>query len=176
MAARASAFSVVLVGVAAMGDFRDTYRALVEQPTPPALNHPTPWVGLAPRLPVPGAHLTEIPSVLHHYGGFAATHTSGIQTELVFVSGGPGRMLDVVLAVLLGIFVWRRPQSPVVVLWVAAAILASRCFFEPVMTPYYLAPPLILGVVMAAAGGWVPVLGRRDPLPRGHGVSVSPPQ
>jgi hypothetical protein len=71
-------------------------------------------------------------------------------TQVVQVAGGPGRLIDVILALLLGVFVWRRPQPPIRVLWLAAAVLASRCFFEPVMTPYYLAPPLIMCLVMAS--------------------------
>ncbi len=62
-------------------------------------------------------------------------------------------MIDVVLAVLVGLYVWRRPQPPDRLLWLAAVVLASRCFFEPVMTPYYLAPPLILAMVMTARLG-----------------------
>jgi len=56
----------------------------------------------------------------------------------------------VLLAVALGLFVWRRPQDPVRLLWLAAAVLASRCLFVTVMTPHYLPPPLILALVMAA--------------------------
>ena len=44
---RSAAISVVLVGVAAAGDLHDTLRAVVEQPTPPSINHATPWVFLA---------------------------------------------------------------------------------------------------------------------------------
>ena len=64
-------------------------------------------------------------------------------------------MIDVLLALLLAVYVWRRPQSPERLLWLAGVILASRCFFEAVMTPYYLTPPLILLLVLAArARGW----------------------
>jgi hypothetical protein len=66
--------SVVLIGIAMAGNWADTYRALVKQPTPPSLNHPTPWVALAPtsvasqlrgRRPRFGSHsstATSIPS------------------------------------------------------------------------------------------------------------------
>jgi hypothetical protein len=62
-------------------------------------------------------------------------------------------MIDVALALALAVFVWRRPQTVVCVLWLAAVVLASRCVFEPVMTPYYLAPPLFLGMIMASRLG-----------------------
>jgi hypothetical protein len=70
--------------------------------------------------------------------------------SLVSVSGGAGRLVYLALAVLVGVFVWRRPQPPVRLVWLAAAVLAGRCVFEAVMTPYYLAPPLLLIVVVAA--------------------------
>jgi Na+/proline symporter len=70
--------------------------------------------------------------------------------RLVQVSAGPGRIIYLVLALLAGLYVWRRPQDPVRLLWLAGVILGARCYFEAVMTPYYLTPPLILLLVMAA--------------------------
>lgn len=61
-------------------------------------------------------------------------------------------MIDVALAILIGLYVWRRPQPATTVLWLAVVVLASRCYFEPVMTPYYLAPPLLAALVLAASG------------------------
>ncbi len=69
---------------------------------------------------------------------------------MVIVAAGPGRTLYLIVAVLAGLFVWRRPQAPLRLLWLAAAILAARCFFEAVMCPYYLAPPLFLALVLVA--------------------------
>ena len=54
-ALRCSALSALLVGVAFLGNPSATYRALVEQPTPPSVNHATPWVSLAPHVSLPGA-------------------------------------------------------------------------------------------------------------------------
>ena len=150
-AVRSAALSVVLVGMTALGDARDTYHSLVDQPTPPSLNHPTPWVYLAPKLATAGrSHLTQFASVSNAHGHLSVTHTTAMSSYLVFVAGGPGRMIDAVLAVLLGVYVWRRPPSQLWLLWLGALVLASRCFFEPVMTPYYLAPPLFLGLILAA--------------------------
>ncbi len=148
---RSSVLSVVLVGVAFAGDAADTYRQLVKQPTPPSLNHATPWVALAPHLTssaVTTIHRATLISRGLGHVGVKSVAVTGVPTLLV--SGGPGRMIDVVLAFLVGVFVWRRPQPPIRLLWLAAAVLASRCFFEPVMTPYYLAPPLILSLVMVS--------------------------
>jgi hypothetical protein len=58
-------------------------------------------------------------------------------------------MLYILAAVLVAVYVWRRPQPPLRILWLAAGILAARCAFEAVMTPYYLVPPLVLLVVLA---------------------------
>jgi hypothetical protein len=74
----------------------------------------------------------------------------GVRRHITIVAGGPARMIYVALAVLVGVVVWRRPQAPVRLVWLGALVLAGRCFFEPVMTPYYLAPPLILCLVLAA--------------------------
>ncbi|HEX7460036.1 MAG TPA: hypothetical protein VF279_05355, partial [Acidimicrobiales bacterium] len=46
-----------------------------------------------------------------------------------------------------------RPQDPVRLLWLAGVVLGARCFFEAVMTPYYLTPPLILLLLLAARRG-----------------------
>jgi len=150
LAVRSFLVSALLVGVAFLGDAADTYRQLVQQPTPPSVNHATPWGALAPKLTsgaVKTAHGVSLVPGLGHPAISTFTETG---RQVVEVSGGPGRMIDVVLALLLGIVVWRRPQSPIQLLWLAAVVLASRCFFEPVMTPYYLAPPLFLCLTMAS--------------------------
>ncbi len=42
---------------------------------------------------------------------FILRYVTGGQS-VVEVAGGPGRMIDVVLALMIGIYVWRRPQPP----------------------------------------------------------------
>jgi len=149
VAVRSAAISLFLVGVAFAGDAKDTYRALVNQPTPPSVNHATPWVALAPKVisgSVPMRHeVTLIPGI-----GHLALTAAKASPPVALVAGGPGRLIDIALVLLLSLYVWRRPQPTVNVLWLAALVLASRCFFEAVMTPYYLAPPLILVLVMTA--------------------------
>ena len=147
--ARCAALSAFTVGVCFLGDPSGTYRSLVQQPTPPSLNHATPWVALAPTVPNPAGlqrvGSTTSPSLGH--GAFGAVTTAfhpGVN-----VSGGPGRMLYILAAVLVAVYVWCRPQPPLRILWLAAGILAARCAFEAVMTPYYLVPPLVLLVVLA---------------------------
>lgn len=153
MTFRSTALSVVLVGVAFAGNAGDTYRALVKQPTPPAVNHATPWIALAPRLPTDGVQVKHGVTLLPGLGHAALTTVTQLVRPVVYVAGGPGRSIDVVLAILFGLYVWRRPQSAVRLLWLAAVVLASRCLFEAVMTPYYIAPPLFLALVLASRQG-----------------------
>lgn len=149
-AVRCAALSAFTVGVAFLGNPSGTYRALVQQPTPPDINHPTPWVALAPKVVTPSNGIPQSSTGIPALGRGGFSTTSVVHHAAANVSGGPGRTIDVLLAVVVAVYVWRRPQTPVRLLWLAAAVLASRCFFEPVMTPYYLAPPLILLVVLAA--------------------------
>ena len=145
LALRSASLSVVLVGVGFIGNPSGTFRQLVRQPTPPAVNHATPWVALAPRVSGGG---------LGHYAvfvpglGHPSFHMVTSRVELV--SGGPGRSIDLLMAIAIGVYVWRRPQPPLQIVWLAAVVLASRCLFEAVMTPYYVAPPLMLALVLAS--------------------------
>ena len=50
LTARSTVLSIILVGLAFIGDPADTFRSLVDQPTPPSVNHATPWAAIAPRL------------------------------------------------------------------------------------------------------------------------------
>jgi hypothetical protein len=147
---RSAALSAVLVVVAFLGDAADTYRQLVQQPTPPSVNHATPWAALAPKLTSSAVHTVHGASLVAGLGHPAISSYTAQATQVVEVSGGAGRLIDVVLAVMVGFVVWRRPQPSIRILWLAAAVLASRCFFEPVMTPYYLAPPLIMCLVLTS--------------------------
>jgi hypothetical protein len=152
-AARSLVLSVFLVGVAFAGDPSDTYRSLVKQPTPPSVNHATPWVALSPRVNSNAIQTFHGASLHPRAGGghrFAVNVVAGTGRAVAYVSGGPGRMIDVLAALVVGLVVWRWRPTPVRLLWLAAVVLASRCFFEPVMTPYYLAPPLIMCLIMAA--------------------------
>ena len=153
LALRASVLSVLLVGAALLTAPSATMRTILDQPTPPHLNHPTPWVAVAPRVnPVMAFadHVSRAATVIAFVGHSVIVPATEIPKPVVYVAGGAGRLIDVVLVIAIGVFVFRRPQSPMRLLWLAAVVLASRCFFEPVMTPYYLAPPLILCLVMAS--------------------------
>ena len=150
-AVRCSVLSAFLVGVAFAGNPSGAYRALVKQPTPPQLNHATPWVSLAPHVMMPGSGAIDAGVQRSALGIFSTVTADG--HTLLEVAAGPGRTLYIVLALLAGLYVWRRPQDPVRLLWLAGVVLGARCFFEAVMTPYYLTPPLIVLLVLAARRG-----------------------
>jgi hypothetical protein len=153
LACRSIVLSALLVGVAFLGDASNTYRALVKQPTPPSTNHATPWAAIAPKLVSAPVKLEHAASLVPGLGHPMLTTFNAKVQSVVFVAGGPGRSIDVLIALLGGVYVWRRPQDPIHLLWLMAAVLASRCLFEAVMTPYYLAPPLILAMVVASRQG-----------------------
>ncbi len=155
LAIRSFALSAVLACVAFASDAADTFRSLVEQPTPPSVNHATPWASLSPRVAGSATSRPNDASVTLHDGHWIQHVVHPKAQELIVVSGGAGRSIEVVIAILVGFYVWRRPQSPERFAWLFAAMLGMRCMFEAVMTPYYLAPPLILALVVASLwGSW----------------------
>ena len=128
--ARAATPSVVLLGAAAAANWTATIHAVTNQPNWPTVDHPTPWVYLAPRM------------------GHGA------------VAAGPGRALAIVVACGCAIVVARRwgaarnggPWSREIledVLWWTAVALALRSVFESVMVAYYLWPVLAVALVVA---------------------------
>lgn len=119
---RATLPSVLLLVAPLAAEFHVTAHTLVDQPNFPNLDHRTPWTALAPKL-----------------GG------SG---QFLKVAAGPGRVVAVALACVLG---WRarrwRDRPEVVVLAVALA-LALRCFTESVMVAFYVWPVVAVGLVV----------------------------
>ncbi len=136
--ARAAAPSVLLLGAAAAANWTATINAVASQPNAPTVDHPTPWIYLAP----------------HLAGGS--------------VAAGPARAAAIAVACGCALAVrrrWRQPRwgtgalaDP---LWWTAAALALRSAFEPVMVAYYLWPPLAAALA-AASAAWrrlIPVCG-----------------
>lgn len=104
LAVRSAALSVFLVGVAFVGNPADTLRAVVTQPTPPAVNHATPWVAFAPTVSSGATSGGSILSVVRHGTGLALHTAQTTIGRLEVVSGGAGRTIDVVLALLFGLY------------------------------------------------------------------------
>jgi hypothetical protein len=111
-----------------VSDVHTTVHALVTEPTFPndGNNHQTPWTFLAPKL-----------------GGHGANATVG---------GGPGRVLVLALAAVLGWWTTRWRQRPEMIAWAVALALALRAYTESVTTAYYVWPALAVGLVVAARG------------------------
>jgi hypothetical protein len=130
--ARAAAPGALLLAVAAAANWTATIHAVTSQPNYPAIDHPTPWIYLAPRI------------------------ADGQ------VAAGPGRILAIVAALGCALVVARRwraapragpwgSQALTEFLWWTAVTLAIRSAFEPVMVAYYLWPPLAVALAAAAA-------------------------
>lgn len=124
---RAVAPAAVLTAVPLVAAPRATLHALVDQPNFPNIDHPTPWTFLAP-----------------HLGGHGAS---------LAVAGGPGRVVAVLLALGLVPVAVRARHRPAAVVWAMAAALALRVLTESVLDPYYVWPPLAVGLVAAAMAG-----------------------
>jgi hypothetical protein len=135
--ARAATPATVLLAAAAAANWTATIHAVTSQPNSPSIDHPTPWIYLAPHLP----------------------HEQ--------VAAGPARIVSIVAACACALVVarrWRaaRTAGPVVpwdhdtlagLLWWVAVTLALRSAFEPVMVAYYLWPPLAVALA-ATARDW----------------------
>lgn len=113
--------AAVLLAPSFIAAFPATFRALVDQPSPPLVDHQTPWTALSP----------------HLSGGM--------------VAAGPIRLVGILLAVGLGVWVSRRWLArPELLVWSCAVALALRSYTESVMTPYYSWAALAVGVAVAA--------------------------
>ncbi len=66
------------------------------------------------------------------------------------MSAGPGRLLAVAVAVVLGVVAYRLQPRLHGFVWLCAVALSARCVFESVMDPFYLGPPVVL-ILCAAA-------------------------
>jgi hypothetical protein len=129
--ARAAAPSVVTLAAAAAANWHATVNAVANQPNWPTVDHPTPWMFLAP-------------------------HEPGVA-----VSAGPARALTVVIACACALALYRRwrtvrdagrwsPAAVQDVLWWTALALALRSVFEPVMVSYYVWPPLAIALIVSS--------------------------
>ncbi|MGD0560731.1 MAG: hypothetical protein ABSA93_37895 [Streptosporangiaceae bacterium] len=121
--ARAALPPAVLLGVAAAANWGATFQAIAHQPNFPALNHPTLWTSIAPRMA----------------DGSVAT--------------GPARLIAIAAACGIGLYLRYRGNGPPDLLWWLAVALALRSVFEPVMAAYYLWPALAVALLAATVEG-----------------------
>ncbi|HXX91739.1 MAG TPA: hypothetical protein VEI83_16090 [Acidimicrobiales bacterium] len=123
--ARAAILPGFLFVAVAVPNPHASLHALLQQPNFPRVDRPTPWVALAPSL------------------GHGA------------VAAGPGRIVGVAVAVGIGFVAMRRRQDPMLVVWLAALALSTRCLFESVMDPYYVMPGIVVAFVVASKEHWL---------------------
>ena len=117
--------AAVLLATPLIGQFHATAQVLLNQPNFPNIDHTTPWTPLAPRL-------------------------GGTGKEFA-VAAGPGRVVALFLACLIGWGARRWRHRPDLLVWAAATALALRCLTESVMDAYYVWPTLALGLVLAGS-------------------------
>jgi len=123
-AVRATLPTLVLMALPLATNWEMTTGALLHQGNRTDLDHPTPWIVFSAHL---GPHV---------------------------VSAGPGRILALLAAIGLGVVAWRLRPSLWGLVWLGGLALVLRCFFEPVMVPFYLGPPFaVLLLASAAAPG-----------------------
>ena len=124
MAIRSLVPTAALLLVPLIANFQVTFHTLVDQPSSPNFDHATPWTALSPNL---GGH-----------------------GNLLKVAAGPVRILAILLAVALGIWVFRRwLKRPEMLAWACVLALALRSYTESVMTDYYAWAALAVGVIVA---------------------------
>ncbi len=146
--------TVLLVGPL-IHEWGPTTRTLIQQPNFPKLNYPTPWLALAPKLPSYRYatsykfHELTLSNGTKAYGATPRKLLSG-----AVVAAGPERDISLVLAILLGIYLFRRrPSWPRLIWWMGVA-LSLRCAFESVLDPFYFFPGIALLLVASFTTTW----------------------
>jgi len=147
---RAALPAVVTLVIPLAQSWHGTTYALVEQPTYPSVNHPTPMLVLAP---VIGSYKAKASDQV---GAAGVGHslrfvTAAPGTGGKVVAPGPGRIVALAIAAGLGWWAWRHKADPLRSVWLSGLVLAGWCAMEPVMTAYYLWPAL--GLVLVASAG-----------------------
>ena len=143
---RAAAPGALLLAVAAAANWTATIHAVTSQPNSPRIDHPTPWIYLAPHLAdgQVAAGPARIVALVAACGcGLVAGHGWRAQTVAPQSTVAPraGEACEVTG--------WSPERLPDVLWWTAVA-LALRSVFEPVMVAYYLWPPLALALITAS--------------------------
>lgn len=142
--------SLLLLATPLIANFGPTWTAITVQPNFPNVDHPTPWMAFAQRLP-PLAAYSHVVLGREQHRFVAITEHAKAQ---VVVSASRLRSVAVLVAGIVALTVWWKKRewfsTPWHVLWLSTLALSLRIFFEPVMDPYYIWPPLALGVLLAA--------------------------
>jgi hypothetical protein len=147
--------TAALVAIPLIQSWKQTTTALFKQPNYPTIDHPTPWMALAPVL-----SKTHSIRVKHFGSETVLSGATRFTTDIVrtvageTVAAGPGRLIAIVLACLLAVYVYRFRPTHEQVVWLCCVALSLRCVFEAVMNPYYLWPPLAIAFVLVVRSRW----------------------
>jgi hypothetical protein len=143
--------SIALLIPPLVKEWHATTFTLLKQPNYPSVDHPTPWLSLAPVLERSHRALVVIPKIVTKPNGTSSVeYVRGAIRIAAVVSAGPGRWVALALAFAVGIYVAKtKPTLPMFVWWVAVC-LSLRCVFECVMNPYYLLPAGAFILVLAS--------------------------
>jgi len=155
LAVKSSLPSALLIAVPLAQAWSATTQSLFRQPNFPTMDHPTPWLALAPV--ISKAHAVTLASIRETQLATGSIRFDTRSMHFVLgevVAAGPGRLIAIGLAVLLGVYAYRNPPTPAKVIWLCCVALSLRCVFEAAMDPFYLWPPLALGFVTVADGRW----------------------
>jgi hypothetical protein len=142
---RVAAPGAALLAVAASANWTATVKAVTKQPNWPGVDHPTPWIFLAPSL------------------GHGTVAAGPARTLAILVACGCALAVGLSWRVrrrweaARGSTAWTREEL-LEVLWWTAATLALRCVFEPVMVAYYVWPALAVALITASRT-WPRLLG-----------------
>jgi hypothetical protein len=143
--------SILLLIPPLLKEWHATTFTLLKQPNYPSIDHPTPWLSLAPILERSHRAFVEVPKLVTKPDGTHSIEYVKTAIRIVaVVSAGPGRWAALLLACAIGIYVAKaKPDLPSIVWWIAVC-LSLRCVFECVMNPYYLLPAGAIILVLAA--------------------------
>lgn len=131
-----------------------TTYTLLRQPNYPIGDHPTPWISLAPVLQRSHVGLARVAEMVTQPDGKKSLQEVLVKVRFgEIVSAGPGRLIAIGLACLIGVWVARKKPSLAHVMWWVALALSLRCVFEGVMNAYYLMPGLAIILVVASLLG-----------------------
>jgi hypothetical protein len=142
--------STVFLVIPLLRAWGPTTQALIKQPNFPAVDHPTPFLHFAPVLQA--AHWVNITKVVgfETQGVRKVVHGQTYQYFGPIVAAGPDRLTAIACALGIGFWLHKRRPNLQQLLWWCGVALALRCFFEAVMDPYYVFPPLAVFLLVAA--------------------------
>jgi hypothetical protein len=146
--------SAVLLIPPLVKEWSATTYTLLRQPNYPIADHPTPWLPLAPVLHRSYVGVARVAEMVTQPDGRRKLEELTVKVQHgAVVSAGLGRLIAILLACAIGVWVAKRKPPLAHVVWWVALTLSLRCVFECVMNPYYLMPGIAIVLVVASLLG-----------------------